>query len=83
MLEKKQKRVLVILDVLELLLLLATLIIFTVVFKIVEEPIRYAFLIGDIFVITSFSKALTSLEEMIEKRKKQTKSTNVVSEISI
>ena len=83
MLNKREKKVLITLDIVELLLLFIALIIFTIVFKIVEEPIRYVFLIGDIFVITSFSKSLTRMEEMLEKRKEIRKKSQLVSEISV
>ena len=83
MLNKREKKVLITLDIVELLLLFIALIIFTIVFKIVEEPIRYVFLIGDIFVITSFSKSLTRMEEMLETRKEIRKKSQLVSEISV
>ena len=83
MLNKREKKVLITLDIVELLLLFIALIIFTIVFKIVEEPIRFVFLIGDIFVITSFSKSLTRMEEMLEKRKEIRKKSQLVSEISV
>ncbi len=83
MLNKKEKRVLMALDVIELILLLTALIIFTVIFRLVEEPIRYAFLVGDIFVIYAFSKALNNIEEMIDKKNKKTEKSKVIPEISI
>ena len=83
MLNKKEKRVLMALDVIELILLLAALIIFTVIFRLVEEPIRYVFLVGDIFVIYGFSKALNNIEEMIDKKNKKTEKSKVIPEISI
>lgn len=82
MLNKKQKKVLITLDIVELIVLLITLIIFTIAFRLIEEPVRYAFLLGDIYVIYSFSKALTSIENMLEKRNKKSNTSKVISEIS-
>ena len=82
MLNKREKKTLITLDIVELILLLASLIVFTVIFKVVEEPIRYVFLFGDAYVIYSFSKTLNSLEKLLEKKEKE-KQTKVITEISI
>ena len=83
MLNKKEKRVLIALDIVELILLLTALIVFTVIFRLVEEPIRYAFLIGDILIICAFSKSLNNIEEMIEKRNEKLEKAKAVPEISL
>ncbi len=82
MLNKKERKVIVALDIIEVLLLLVSLIIFTVVFKLVEEPIRYLFLIGDVYVIYSFNKSLNSLEELLNKKEKK-QTTKTITEVSI
>ena len=68
MLNRKQTMVLTILNVVELILLVAALITFTIIFKIVEEPMRYLFILGDIYVIYSFSKILSNLEKVMKKK---------------
>ena len=83
MLNKKEKRVLVTLDIVELILLFVGLILFTIIFKLVEEPMRYLFLIGDAYIVCSFSKTLTGLEELISKKETQTKTTKLAKEVSI
>ena len=49
-------------DIIELVLLVILLFTFTIVFKLVGNNIRYLFLMGDIFVIYTFSKTLSSFE---------------------
>ena len=68
MLNRKQTMVLTILNVVELILLVAALITFTIIFKIVEEPMRYLFILGDIYVIYSFSRILSNLEKIMQKK---------------
>lgn len=68
MLNRKQTMVLTVLNVVELILLVVALITFTIIFKIVEEPMRYLFILGDIYVIYSFSKILSNLEKVMQKK---------------
>lgn len=68
MLNRKQTMVLTVLNVVELILLVAALITFTIIFKIVEEPMRYVFILGDIYVIYSFSRILSNLEKIMQKK---------------
>lgn len=68
MLNRKQTMVLTVLNVVELILLVAALITFTIIFKIVEEPMRYLFILGDIYVIYSFSRVLSNLEKIMQKK---------------
>jgi hypothetical protein len=68
MLNRKQTMVLTVLNIVELILLVAALITFTIIFKIVEEPMRYLFILGDIYVIYSFSKILSNLEKIMQKK---------------
>ncbi len=49
-------------DIVELILLIVALFVFTIVFKIVGNHIRYLFLMGDLFVVYTFSKTLSSFE---------------------
>lgn len=83
MLNKKEKKVLITLDIVELVVLLISLIVFTIAFRLIEEEVRYAFLLGDIYVIYSFSKVLTSIENMLEKRNTKNNNSKVVTEISV
>ncbi len=57
-----KQKVLLIMDIIEIILLIVALFVFTIVFKIVGSSIRYLFLIGDLFVVYTFSKTLSSLE---------------------
>ena len=82
MLNRKQTMVLTVLNVVELILLVAALITFTIIFKIVEEPMRYLFILGDIYVIYSFNKSLNSLEELLNKKEKK-QTTKAITEVSI
>ena len=68
MLNRKQTMVLTVLNVVELILLVAALITFTIIFKILEEPMRYLFILGDIYVIYSFSRILSNLEKIMQKK---------------
>lgn len=68
MLNRKQEIVLTILNIVELIILVTALITFTIVFKIVEEPMRYLFILGDIYVIYSFSKVLSNLEKTMQNK---------------
>ena len=70
MLNRKQTMVLTVLNVVELILLVAALITFTIIFKIVEEPMRYLFILGDIYVIYSFSRILSNLEKIMQKKQR-------------
>ena len=63
MLNKKENKIVIGLDIVQLILLFFTLIVFTFVYKIVAEPVRYVFLLGDVFLIYGFSKTLESIEK--------------------
>ncbi len=52
----------------ECTLLLTSIILFTLLFRFESTNIRYFFLLGDVYVIYCFSKALSSLEIKREKR---------------
>lgn len=82
MLNKRERKVIIILDIIEILLLVVALIVFTSIFKLVEEPMRYLFLLGDAYVIYSFSKTLNNLEELINKKEKK-QTTKGITEVSI
>ena len=81
MLNTKQKLILTILNVIELFLLVIALIILTIVFKIVEEPIRYLFILGNIYVIYSFSKSLSNFENIIQRN--ETNESSRMEQVSI
>ncbi len=44
------------------------IVAFTIVFRLESSVIRYLFLLGDVYVIYSFSKTISSLETKIESR---------------
>ncbi len=67
MLNKKQKKSLFILDIIEFIFSVIAIIIFTLIFRLDESNIRYLFLLGDFYVIYSFSKTISSLETKIQK----------------
>lgn len=81
MLNTKQKLILTILNVIELFLLVIALIILTIVFKIVEEPIRYLFMLGNVYVIYSFSKSLANLENIAQRN--ETNKSSRMEQVSI
>ena len=68
MLYKKQKNILLFLDIIEVLLSIVALILFTLIFRLDTSNVRYLFLLGDIYVIFSFPKAWSSLEIKVQKR---------------
>ena len=68
MLQKKEKQVLFFLEIVEFILSVLAIVIFTLIFRLETRSIRYLFLIGDIYVIYSFSKVVSSLETKIEKK---------------
>ena len=78
MLNKKEKRSLLFLDIIEAILNIIAIAVFTLVFRLDKSYARYLFLLGDCYVIYSFSKTLSSLEAKIEKHfvKKNHKSIN-------
>ena len=67
MLGKREKRVMLLLDIIEFVLSVVAIIIFTLIFRLETGAIRYLFLLGDCYVIYSFSKTISSLEEKVEK----------------
>ena len=87
MMNQKEKNILFLLDVIELILSIVAIIIFTLIFRLETSFIRYLFLIGDCYVIYSFSKTLSSLETKIEKhiimKKQNNTDANCVKELSI
>jgi len=67
MFQKKQKSVLLLLSVIEVILSILCIMILTLIFRFETTEIRYLFLLGDLYVIYSFSKTLSGLETKIEK----------------
>jgi hypothetical protein len=57
-----------ILDIIEFMLSVIAIVAFTIVFRLESSVIRYLFLLGDVYVIYSFSKTISSLETKIESR---------------
>ena len=57
-----------ILDIIEFMLSVIDIAVFTMVFRLESSIIRYLFLLGDVYVIYSFSKTISSLETKIESR---------------
>ena len=87
MLNKKEKRALLILDIVEAILSVVAIAVFTLVFRLDKTYARYLFLLGDCYVIYCFSKILSNLEKKIEKHfvKKSHKSieSKCIKELSI
>ena len=87
MLNKKEKKTLFLLDIIESILNIIAIAIFTLVFRLETSYVRYLFLLGDCYVIYSFSKTLSSLETKIEKfvtvKKQQKNETNCAKELSV
>ena len=68
MFHKNENRVLIILEVMEIVLSVIAIIIFTLIFRLETRHIRYLFLLGDCYVIFSFAKAVSTLETKIEEK---------------
>ena len=75
---QKQRKILCMLDFLECGLCLIAVMIFTLIFRLETTNIRYLFLMGDCYVIYSFSKAISSLESKMQKRVLKNKETKVI-----
>ena len=63
-----KKKFLFILEILEFILSIIAIVIFTLLFRLEIHNIRYIFLIGDCYVIYSFAKTISSLETKIEEK---------------
>ncbi len=87
MLGKKEKGILLLLDIIESVLNIIAIIIFTLVFRLETSYVRYLFLLGDCYVIYSFSKTLSSLETKIEKhvavKKQRRVESSCIKELSV
>ena len=87
MLGKKEKGVLLLLDIIESILNIIAIVICTLIFRLETSYVRYLFLLGDCYVIYSFSKTLSSLETKIEKhfavKKQKRAKTSCVKELSV
>ena len=68
MLEKRKSKMLFFLEIMEFILSIIAIIVLTMVFRFEKSFIRYLFLIGDIYVIYSFSKTISNMETKIESR---------------
>ena len=68
MLDKKKTRLMFFLEIVEFILSIIAIIVFTIVFRLETSVIRYLFLLGDVYVIYSFSKAIPNMEAKIESR---------------
>ncbi len=65
---KVKSNLIFILDIIEFMLSVIAIVAFTIVFRLESSVIRYLFLLGDVYVIYSFSKTISSLETKIESR---------------
>jgi len=68
MLNEKEKKTLFFLEIVEFILSMVAIVIFTLIFRLEVRAIRYLFLLGDIYVIYSFAKTIPSLEAKIEEK---------------
>ena len=64
-----EEKILFLFELLEVILLFLLFIIFTLIFRLELSYFRYLFLLGDLYVIYSFSKTLSSFEKKFEKRR--------------
>ena len=64
----KQKKTLIILDIVEIILCFVGVFVFSLLFKLDTSMIRYLFLVGDIYVIYSGYQTLSSLEAKVQTR---------------
>ncbi len=64
---KVKSNLIFILDIIEFMLSVIAIVAFTIVFRLESSVIRYLFLLGDVYVIYSFSKTISSLETKIQK----------------
>ncbi len=84
---KKEQKTMFILDVVELILSIIAIVIFTLIFRLETHNIRYLFLIGDFYVVYSFSKTISSVEKQIEEKRiktvENTKNIKSIDELSI
>ena len=62
MLSVKQRRVMRFLDIIELLLYVLAVLVFTIVFKLVYSDVRYLFLLGDLIAIVNFSHTIGKID---------------------
>ena len=87
MLGKKEKKILLLLDIIESFFSILAIVIFTLIFRLETSYVRYLFLLGDCYVIYSFSKTLSSLETKIEKhfavKKQRSVETSCTKELSV
>ena len=65
---KKRTSIMFALEILEFILSVLAIIVFTIVFRLESSNIRYLFLLGDVYVIYSFSKTISSVETKIESK---------------
>ena len=63
-----KKKVLIVLDIIYLLLCVVAVIVFTGMFRFIQNDFRYLFLLGDLYVIYTFSNTLSSYEKENYKR---------------
>ena len=68
MLNKRKARLMFFLEIVECILSIIAIMIFTIVFRLETSVIRYLFLLGDVYVIYSFSKTIPNMEAKIESR---------------
>ena len=67
---KKEKRLLQILNIVEVILSLSLIIIFTIIFRLDLSNTRYLFLIGDIYAIYSLYNTIQNMEIKNKKRQR-------------
>lgn len=58
----KKKKLLVVLDIIGIILCVIGVLVLTFIFKIVNNDMRYLFLLGDVVIFVLFSSCINSLE---------------------
>lgn len=68
MLSKKQQKILMVLDVIELILCFGSVLVLTLMFRLVDNNLRYLFLLGVVVILFEFSYILSHMETKVQPR---------------
>lgn len=66
--KEKERKLLIVLDVISLILTVFGVLLFTVMFKLINGDIRYLFIFGDLLMFYLFSLSLKDLENDLKIR---------------
>ena len=68
MLKDKRRKVLITMDIIEIIVSVIAIMVFTICFKMISNPIRFLFLLLSFLMVVSLSKSLDQFEKRFEKR---------------